>query len=830
MRMSKMKLLLLVLALLPAASFLGQAATQSVVPKKLIYDKEYTADEILNGTLPGRPASPPPLPVSFNMEGFAADRVFHLPAPGVHPRILFSPEDLPGIRQRLQKTKSGRQMLAYVRLQLANGIDKPGTWENHLYNDLLNGDVRDFSALYKPGNSALPGAAENIKAAELKPATKWHHRDPFGVAMELKAFVCMLDNDQREGARLGKALATWAQYYKPRAQAAAASRYGNNWWRSMRDAIDQWPMLPYAYDWDYNYMTPEQRTAVRDVLSLATKGRYSLGMDLPSHWRNWNFLGMSMYEMIFALAIEGEPGYDPRIYKRGTEVIRDFLAYAINPSGMAHESIGYHTAAIGHFSQMMIAMANRGDNYFTQSRYRAQFDEWFLQTLQPYGQEWFSDGDLGNFPPSDEALMTAKYFYPDDAKLDYVFQNTKAVQTDNFGSDFFMETMLITAQDPRRDADGKLWNYHAGSDFKLPDSYYDEHRGVLITRSEWTKDALYLNFECHPDTVFASHDHADRGRFVLSGAGRNWALQDSRPHETGETNSILIDGKGQGYFATPAKWLGITDAKQATFAGCDVKYPYDWNWRKEAGMWDPTDSRLREPHYASLNSNDGAKGIDRSTTEYDPSPSVVEYYANYLRGNPLMWDEDSWVVRQPYNPVHLAFRSAGMVRGDHAYALVVDDLQKDDESHLYSWVMQLEDDVYLKQQSIQNGILDITLAEKKGNRRLLLRVFDPVGLDTAKGAHTENFGADYRLAGLQAQTPTMYRLVIPTKTVAYRSKVLMFAYHEGEALPASRWDAKDGSATVDWDGQHDTIHFQQAVDGRTNFTVQRNGKELLTVK
>ena len=350
-----------------ASTLLAQTAPREMVPQKLVYDKQYSADSILNGMMLGRPPSPPPLPVTYDATGFAGNRLFHVPAAGVHPRILFGPEDLPASRHRLQTTDSGRQMLAYVRKHLALGIDRPGTWENRLYSDLLEGNFKDFDALYMPGNSALVAGNSRTPAEVLKPATKWHHRDPFGVAMEMKAFVCLLDNNQVEGARLGTALAAWASYYRPRVEAAAAGPYSDNWWRSMRAAVDQWPFLPYAYDFDYNFMTTAQQSAVREVLSLITKGRYSLGMDLPPHWRNWNFLGMSMYEVIFSLAIEGEPGYDPRIYHRAVEVTRDFLDYAINPSGMAHESVGYHSAAMVHFSQFMIAMANRGDNLFIQS-------------------------------------------------------------------------------------------------------------------------------------------------------------------------------------------------------------------------------------------------------------------------------------------------------------------------------------------------------------------------------------------------------------------------------------------------------------------------------
>jgi len=799
-----------------------QAAPVAAPMRTLQYSPEFTADQILNGDLPGRPASPPPLPVSFDTAGFAADRVFHVPPVGVHPRILFGPQDLPGIRERLAHTESGRQMLAFARRQVADGLDKPGTWENQLYEDLLRGDLAAFGKLYKADEPLAYVAGNSPINAAAKPATKWHHRDPFGMALEVKAFLCLLDGDSRQGARLGTALAAYALYYKPRIEKAAAGPFGDNWWRSMRSAVDGWPFLPYAYDFDYNFMTPAQRATTRGVLALMTKGRYTLGMELPPHWRIWNFLGLSMYECLFALAIEGEPGYDPRIYKRCVEVVRDYLAYATNPSGMAHESVGYHSAGMSHTSFVMIAMANRGDNFFTESHYRAQLDRWYLQALQPYGGEWFSDGDLGNFPPATEPLMIAKYFYPDDAKLDYVFQNTTEVRHGNFGTDLYIVEAMITASDPRRDAAGKLVDYKAGAVFNLPDTYADEHRGVVITRDAWTPNALYLNFECHPDTVFASHDHADRGRFVLSALGRNWAWQDSRPHDTAEASSVLIDDAGQGFFPTYAKWLGMTDTAAGTFAGCDATYPYDWKWRKEAGMWPDDDPRLQTPFYETQRNNSPA--LDRATTEYDPSPSVVAYYKDYLAGNPRMWDEDSWVVRQPNNPVQYAFRSAGLVRGPHPYALVVDDIRKDASPHTYKWLMQLEEDLYVAAQSRHDGMRDVVLAEKKGNRRLLLRFFE--GTEGSGEAVAEHVGADYKLAGQAAQHPILYRLTVPTMAVTYASKVLLYPFHAGEPLPDSTWNPVANKATFGGDDSADEIDFSRGSDGRTHAAILRAGRQV----
>ena len=45
--------------------------------------------------------------------------------------------------------------------------------------------------------------------------------------------------------------------------------------------------------------------------------------------------------------------------------------------------------------------------------------------------------------------------------------------------------------------------------------------------------------------------------------------------------------------------------------------------------------------------------------------------------------------RAPFNPMQYVFRTTGLVRGEHAYGFVVDDLKKDDQPHLYQWVAML---------------------------------------------------------------------------------------------------------------------------------------------
>ena len=45
--------------------------------------------------------------------------------------------------------------------------------------------------------------------------------------------------------------------------------------------------------------------------------------------------------------------------------------------------------------------------------------------------------------------------------------------------------------------------------------------------------------------------------------------------------------------------------------------------------------------------------------------------------------------REPYNPVQHIYRSLALVRSQHPWLLVVDDVRKDDKPHNYRWLLQL---------------------------------------------------------------------------------------------------------------------------------------------
>lgn len=827
------------------------------LPPKEIPAGEYSADQILNGQAPGRKASPPVKLVN-DASGFDSSRLFHVPPPGVHPRLYFGPKDLPGIRERLSRSNAGRQFIAFMRDAVKRGIDQPGTQENALYTDLLRGDMKAFTRLYNANSELLqnyllvmgsskgfkelygdqkipPFITQDGKKIPTQPAVRFFLRNSFREELMFKAWLALLDNDPAEGRKVGTAMAGYMTYLKPLVLRVNAGLFGQDFWRTMK------PMLgglggtieiACTYDWDYNFMTPAQRDTCREVIADMTHGHYTLGMDLPDHWINWNFIGMAQYFDILSLSIEGEKGYDPRIYTQSVRVVKDFLKYGFDDDGFAKEAVGYSSAGMQHLSSVMLALAVRGDNFFTLRRYHRYFDNYMLWTLLPQGRAWRSEGDLGDFPPTLESVMMAKYFYPDDPKLDYVFQNLPDVQADNFKKDYFFDAILACVADPIRTADGQWINHHHGADFHLPDTLVDADRGWLFARTGWNTNALYLQFTARNDIMDASHNHADGGRLVVNADGCEWTYDYHRQTKDTEQSEVLIDGKGQGFFPTPAKWLGAADDHDAAFGACDLSYCYDWRWEKQILMWSPDDPRLDCPAYAGYKPQilEFQNSGDRAQAEYDPSAGPRDYYSGYLAGDPKMWDQDSWVVRLPYNSVKYAYRTAGLVRGDHPYVLVVDDIQKDDKPHLYTWQLMLNPQVTQIGEKAHDGFEDVILGMTDGHghlgdNRLLVRVL----MAENSGQPVQPFLREYAEPNAFGQALRMKKLVVPADSVCPKFKVLIYPFRAGQELPATQWSGGQTQLTVRFPGQEDHFEIRPAASGRSSLAMHRNEQNIFSL-
>jgi hypothetical protein len=849
--------------LIPIACIaLGSISHAEENPVPRMVPGELSADEVLNGAYPF-PTSPKS-EVNYDTTGFATDRISKVPAPGVHPRILMSPEDLPDLRRRLKETESGRALHATLKSRIETALRNPKDWSSGLYEKLSTGDEAGVLALVSE-HKGFPGGIG--------------HYQPWIYGIVMEAFDAMIENDEIRGKKAATAIATYASLIKPNLEKVLSGPMNDDVWRArtsgpvtgvgvtdqgMREGVGG-HLLGYAYDFAYNFMTDAQRSSVRGVITTATKGRLWLGARLPHHFRNWNWIAVGLQQPLLALAIEGEDGYDPRVYKMGVEIAKDYLTYGISSSGESTEAVGYTQFGLVWANPFFVAATRRGTNLLTQNHHRAMLD-WYLQSMEPSMDSFTSHGDGGDGPPTIWTLSMWHYFFPQDAKADFLWQcfvtktegtpvtaNALDVKTDAatkhlpvsdtvspFKGNFHIIEAMLWAADGIKDAAGKPIDYADGGKLGLPTMMFDPVRGSLNARSSWNKDATTIQFECRADSVGGSHEHADRGSFTLFADGRAWSKDNFRSVETRHHNSILIDGLGQGYWPGPGEWVSHGEKGEMVFGSADVKEAYNWWWPKQIKDEDPDFIRFKYPRWESFAAESAQfhKEYAGVTIERDTRPGVVAFWKGFGKTDPRLWDEDSWPVRLPHNPVRRAFRSVAFQRGEHPWLLVVDDIQKDAKERLYEWLMQTGMNTEMVSMTGNDIILcDATakrkatgeLAPAKGERQLLVRILD---LKTPADPHLYTTKPSCRLETYErkdtlepeARAGTLSgarsfgldkRLVIASRSVAPDFKILLFPHRCGDGLPVTTWNDAHTELMIDVGGAKRTLVLEKDSSGRT---------------
>ena len=180
--------------------------------------------------------------------------------------------------------------------------------------------------------------------------------------------------------------------------------------------------------------------------------------------------------------------------------------------------------------------------------------------------------------------------------------------------------------------------------------------------------------------------------------------------------------------------------------------------------------------------------------------------------------------RKPFNPVRKCFRTLLLVRGPHPYLLVADDVKKDDATHKYEWLLQLDTDITLLRQQGSDAILAIN--DGADLKRLLIRVIPPaegswqwrtpvgIKLESYEGKQTPGKGA------LKGRHLAGKRLVVTCDGVVEPGfKIMILPYREGDSIPATQQTAKSMIITK-WSDHQDTIDARMDQSGRSALSLQ----------
>ena len=367
--------------------------------------------------------------------GLAMQRFLPAPPPGVHPRIFFNPEELPGMRVRLESTVFGREISK--RLQINSDLlrhGQEGFNPKGPLGKLLDGSPSIVNVGFFAKGQSRYAKLINGDLTALGGDIPLMGGDIYQLAqsMAAEAFWCLIKEDHEGAKNVAAALTTWAKIITPTINPqddwqwngnSGNHAYGTQQMGRIFDKVGR-DQLGLCYDFVYNDMTDEQRQIVRKMISTATTGKNGYGMDQPHYARNGNWVTFhDTALMLTSLAIEGEEGYDPEIYKKGAEVFADFYQYSIFPDGESWESLGKGGAS----PLILMAMAKRGDWIIGNPHLYNYFTKYLPNCFEPYGYHYIALSTRGDSDLSGLAMVldpvVAKYAYPNNAAIELIYRN-----------------------------------------------------------------------------------------------------------------------------------------------------------------------------------------------------------------------------------------------------------------------------------------------------------------------------------------------------------------------------------------------------------------------
>lgn len=776
------------------------------------------------------------------------------PAAGVHPRILFGPNDLPAVRARLKNTRCGQEAWKNI-ISWTNSMK--GTYDDsadYAKPDLCKGGYQGFhgripvfrlNAQRGKGNynknpevAAFYQTLVEGKATDF-PGYYWN-------TLSLEAFRCLIENDAAAAKQCAAAVSTCLKIDQAK---RAAERLKKKATTPTEEPIGRF-QLAFAYDLLFNQLTAEQKKVIHAELAETTWSHDNYGTfnTAESSRSNWATFSYWLYE---ALAIEGEPGFNELKVRGMYRGWRNLLTYGWFQSGATFEGeaknqLGMDGILLFAMRQKAYGFENLGGHPYLQAyarKFLPHSSNAMLTGFHKYDLLGGSRGAKGGFAPMDS--LGLKFMFPNDRVIDWYYR--QAIREDYSGvpdrPDGYFNALLFFAVfatdfDSANNDPAKLG---------LGNTFFCGERALMMTRSGWDKEATQLNM--HTRQANGGHPFSDRNAIMVAGAGRIWSPNGYASFRTPENSVVSIDRQSYSEIV-PGRCLDFVDEPKATFMVGDSKYTWDWNWKrleKKQGLYTVDDARNKrveipanwEPVKETV--NDFA--FTKLPFDYLKRPHFE--YSHWIKPKGTL----SPYVRQPAFPVQRAFRSAGLVRGEKPYILVVDDIQKDTEPHRYDWTLALEKDIQIArivrknehemdifltgadpdqtQPSAKEPLPSALPAEAKlpaGQPMLLVRVLNESTTEAIQPEIVElPNAADAKKYG------TVRRLVITSQSIAPDFKVLLYPYRNGAALPETRWNGIHTALEVKMGAQADQIQFSPTPSGKTQLGITRNGVSILAL-
>ncbi len=795
-----------------------------------------------------------------------------LPAPGIYPRLLLSPEDIPAFSARVKNSVVGRMSLIEMEHLFAKTWWDPATSDGRVFQKLSTGDLAGLE--WDTPAGALPFAAPHVFKGQ-KPGITNSHVPYVPECLTAMGLYALIQQDDALGRRVAAAFANYYRLREPLLDgflAVSDSEWASSvvlpdgslipgkgmgaatHWRSIHGLVGNTVLGP-GLDFAGRWMNAEEKDLMRRVIAKATYGRRSYGQDGPARFRDVNWMTWDTPHFLALSAIEGLPGFDREAWAAGAESLRAFCEWGIDPAGVVYESNGKSPGSFGAYFMSLVSLARRGENLFAHPHLRRLPEAQALMT-SPNGVTIVNSGT--QYVPhsrqhlSPGLLLQLKSIYPQNRAIDYLL--TEAASSGSTGPNPLDRdsAAIVPSQSASFDAEtyraavakmkrlrlpsmtypGFVRNVLFDSDFTpttraeagLPLELATPVHGVFSAYSDATPEAAWINLQVRPNHYLgAGHHHADAGMFHFSALGVDWITESAfaENYSGNFHNLVLVDGKSQpeaipgvinGYNAA-ATWLGSSSTPALASAYADLAYAYSWRWNTQPpAVWSEATRAL--------------------AWEMDPTPRIAQLFAGTARLKMRPWwanyTQSNFIAtsRAPYNPMERVFRKVALVRGARPYGIVVDDVKKDDRERLYQWTAMLGGAVVradlpgLPENAIAlasaAGDVDISSPEPRpvasprpGDALLLV-----YSLGHDEGAR-ESWSVERVSAPRNRKGDLGYsdRLVAGLRAKEAAFRILLVPSRAGEALPELSYDPARNQLAVVLEGQRDLLALPLVPEG-----------------
>ncbi len=335
---------------------------------------------------------------AYNLNGFEQKLLgTKVPAPGVYPRLLFSPDDLPNVQARVKESIVMQMSMAEMEALFKNTWWNPATPDGQLFQKLIQGGAADYS---------MESRTQGIYSTDVNYPTN---------CLVSMALFCLLADDNEHGQQVATAICNYYQSLEPRVTEILASSQNEfafvpaltglsaTNWKGV-DKLAAHHDLGLALDFAGKWMTPGQIDTLRRVIAKATYGRRTTAGDGLSH-------------LLATTAIEGLSGFDAEGYAADAELAQSFLDWGLDSKGQPTAE-GVKTGNLQFQVLAMIVLARRGDNLWGHPHWRN-----FLTgaPASAYTGATATAGDPNDGGLYDlQTIMEFHAFYPTDKTADAI--------------------------------------------------------------------------------------------------------------------------------------------------------------------------------------------------------------------------------------------------------------------------------------------------------------------------------------------------------------------------------------------------------------------------